>query len=319
MCVLVWCCSCSSCYNIVSLLVLVCCCFLSQSHIPGSDLYAAPSSDPDNEDQQEQQQQQTSLTAEEPDNKQLDGLTNTVNTGINTGVNHQYVDSYMGGMEGLGAAEGVKDDAHPHGQSEDLTTTNSTTVGVTPTNNNNHTSRQTVPVPKVEIKLFVGRLPKQMTEGELEPLFGQYGSVVETVIIRDKASGQHKGSAFIKMGSITEADKAIRSLHNIKVVDNQLGPIQVKYANGEAERLGLPVENSNPGIDIGKLFVGSLPRGVTEQQVRDIFEPYGVIEETVLMKDPGTGQTKGCAFVKYAFKENAIYAIKSLNGVVSCV
>lgn len=118
------------------------------------------------------------------------------------------------------------------------------------------------------------------------------------------------------MGSLTEADKAIRMLHNIKVVDNQLGPIQVKYANGEAERLGLPVENANPGVDIGKLFVGSLPRGVNEQQVRDIFEQYGSIEEIVLMKDAGTGQTKGCAFVKFSYKENAINAIKNLNGQV---
>lgn len=156
-----------------------------------------------------------------------------------------------------------------------------------------------------------------MAEGELEPLFCSYGDVLEAVIIRDKASGTHKGSAFVKMASLTAADKAIRALHNIKVVDNQLGPIQVKYANGEAERLGLPVENANPGIDVGKLFVGSLPRGVQEQQVRDIFEPFGTIEEIVLLKDAGSGQTKGCAFVKFAYKENAIFAIKTLNGVVS--
>lgn len=167
---------------------------------------------------------------------------------------------------------------------------------------------------KVEVKLFIGRLPRTIDESELTPMFTPFGQVVETVIIRDKVTGMHKGSAFVKMASLTEADAAVRALHNIKVVDPQLGPIQVKYANGEAERLGLSTESAQAGSDLGKLFVGSLPRSVTEQEVRQVFEPYGRIDEVVLMKDASTGQPKGCAFVKFAYKEMAIHAIKALHG-----
>lgn len=171
---------------------------------------------------------------------------------------------------------------------------------------------------KIEVKLFIGRLPRTIDEATLTTLFSSFGSVAETVIIRDKASGQHKGSAFIKMASITEADAAIRALHNSKVIDPQLGPILVKYANGEPERLGLSsTDSSQPGNDVGKLFVGSLTRSLGEQEVRRMFEPYGRIDEVVLMKDPGTSQSRGCAFVKYAFKEDAINAIKAMHGIVT--
>lgn len=170
---------------------------------------------------------------------------------------------------------------------------------------------------QVEVKLFVGRLPRTIDEATLTPLFSPFGRVMETVIIRDKASGVHKGSAFIKMASITEADAAVRALHNVKVLDPQFGPIQVKYANGEPERLGLSVDSAQAGQDLGKLFVGSVARNMTEQDVRQIFEPYGKIEEVVVLKDPGTKQSRGCAFVKFAYKEQALQAIKALHGVVT--
>lgn len=171
---------------------------------------------------------------------------------------------------------------------------------------------------KVEVKLFVGRLPRTMDEATLTAMFTPFGAAVETVIIRDKGTGQHKGSAFIKMASITDADAAIRALHNIKVVDPQLGPILVKYANGEPERLGLSsTDSGQPGTDLGKLFVGSLGRSLVEDDVRRMFEPFGRIEEIVLMKDPGTSQSKGCAFVKFQYKEDAINAIKAMHGIVT--
>jgi CUG-BP- and ETR3-like factor len=174
-----------------------------------------------------------------------------------------------------------------------------------------------VTVNKVEVKLFVGRLPRSYEEASLTELFSPFGTVVETVIIRDKTSGQHKGSGFVKMASITDADAAIRSLHNIKIVDPQSGPILVKYANGEPERLGLSsTDSAQPGTDLGKLFVGSLGRFLSDEQVRRLFEPYGTIEEIILMKDPSTNQSRGCAFVKFTYKEHAINAIKALHGIV---
>lgn len=43
-------------------------------------------------------------------------------------------------------------------------------------------------------KLFVGQIPKNMTEDDLMPLFQQYGSIIELAVIREKMSGAHKGT-----------------------------------------------------------------------------------------------------------------------------
>lgn len=56
--------------------------------------------------------------------------------------------------------------------------------------------------PPVEIKLFIGRVPQSMEEDGLRPVFEEFGEVREVIIIRDKTSGKHKNSAFVKMGEM---------------------------------------------------------------------------------------------------------------------
>lgn len=61
-----------------------------------------------------------------------------------------------------------------------------------------------------------------------------------------------------------------------------------------------------------KLFVGMLSKKFTENDVRNMFSVYGVIEECSVLRD-STGKSKACAFVTFASKQYAINAIKSLH------
>mmetsp|Transcript_23700 Transcript_23700/g.58593 ORF Transcript_23700/g.58593 Transcript_23700/m.58593 type:complete len:534 (-) Transcript_23700:41-1642(-) len=170
--------------------------------------------------------------------------------------------------------------------------------------------------PPVEVKLFVGRVPRTMNEDTLRVIFSAYGDITDVAIIRDRETQAHKGCAFVRYASITSADAAVRALNNIKVLDQSLGPLTIKYAVGEHERLGLPLDNALPGVDQAKLFVGSLPKTTTESDIQRVFEEHGTIEEVFIMRD-NLKQSKGCAFVKFAYKEQAFYAIQQLNGKVT--
>lgn len=46
-----------------------------------------------------------------------------------------------------------------------------------------------------------------------------------------------------------------------------------------------------------KLYVGSLHFNITEEMLRGIFEPFGKIEEILLMKDHESGRSKGFGFI----------------------
>ncbi len=66
-------------------------------------------------------------------------------------------------------------------------------------------------------KLYVGNLPYETGENELQELFGQFGAVESARVVRDKATGQARGFAFVEMTTDEEAQRAISGLSGHQV------------------------------------------------------------------------------------------------------
>src|SRR5438552_3935600 len=58
-------------------------------------------------------------------------------------------------------------------------------------------------------KLYVGNLPFNTTENELQELFSQAGAVQEVMLMQDKFTGKSRGFAFVTMGSDQNAQENI--------------------------------------------------------------------------------------------------------------
>ena len=61
-------------------------------------------------------------------------------------------------------------------------------------------------------KLYVGNLPYETTESDLHTLFEGVGPVSTINIVRDRATGQARGFAFVEMGDAEGARRAIAEL-----------------------------------------------------------------------------------------------------------
>jgi cold-inducible RNA-binding protein len=100
------------------------------------------------------------------------------------------------------------------------------------------------------MKIFVGNLSFDITEGELEAEFSNYGEVESVIIPSDKLSGRPKGFAFVEMGSQTEAETAIAEL-NGKTLNNRT--IVVNESR--------PREDNRSGSFFGNRRSGGFPSG----------------------------------------------------------
>ena len=61
-------------------------------------------------------------------------------------------------------------------------------------------------------KLYVGNLPYEATESDLQALFEGSGQVASINIVRDRATGQARGFAFVEMSDAESATRAISEL-----------------------------------------------------------------------------------------------------------
>lgn len=52
--------------------------------------------------------------------------------------------------------------------------------------------------------------------------------------------------------------------------------------------------------DQGKLFIGGISWETTEEKLKDYFEAYGAVLQTVIMRDKLTGKPRGFGFVVFA-------------------
>jgi RNA recognition motif-containing protein len=63
-------------------------------------------------------------------------------------------------------------------------------------------------------KLYVGNLPYQTTEEDLQQLFSQAGAVETVRVMRDQATGRARGFAFVEMATEADAQNAVDTLHD---------------------------------------------------------------------------------------------------------
>lgn len=62
-------------------------------------------------------------------------------------------------------------------------------------------------------KLFVGNLPYNTTENDLQDHFAQAGTVMTVNIMLDRATGRSRGFAFVEMATQEEANNAVAMFH----------------------------------------------------------------------------------------------------------
>jgi RNA recognition motif-containing protein len=65
---------------------------------------------------------------------------------------------------------------------------------------------------------------------------------------------------------------------------------------------------------VKKLYVGNLSFDVTQNQLQDMFAPYGSVQSAQLISDRETGRSKGFGFVEMSSDKEAEAAISGMNG-----
>ena len=87
----------------------------------------------------------------------------------------------------------------------------------------------------IGLKLYVGNLPYETNEQDLQELFAQAGNVETVTVMRDRDTGRARGFAFVEMSSDDEAQNAITKLN-----DQQFGGrrLTVNEARPQVPRSG---------------------------------------------------------------------------------
>jgi len=152
--------------------------------------------------------------------------------------------------------------------------------------------------------LIVNYLPQGMTQEEIRSLFSSLGDVESCKLIRDKTTGtgQSLGYGFVNYKEPESAEKAINTLNGLRL---QNKTIKVSFARPSSE-----------SIKGANLYISSLPKSMTQQELELLFNSSGRIITSRILYDTNTGLSKGVGFIRFDQRCEAERAIKQLNGTI---
>ncbi|CAB4391159.1 unnamed protein product [Rhizophagus irregularis] len=161
--------------------------------------------------------------------------------------------------------------------------------------------------------VFVMQLAARLRSRELADFFATVGKVRDAKIIADRISRRSKGVGYVEFYDEESVPKAL-ALTGQKLLGI---PVIVQLTEAEKNRQArLAEQAASHATDIAyhRLYVGSVHFNLTEDDLRQVFEPFGPLEFVNLHKDPETGRSRGFAFIQYKNPEDAKQALEKMNG-----
>lgn len=160
--------------------------------------------------------------------------------------------------------------------------------------------------------IFIRNLDPSIEESDLYDIFVKYGDIVSCKIPTGK-NDQPKGYGYVQFVESEAAQNAIKELSGAKLKDKVI--FITLHIPKEKRLNNIPnCDNSSSSQkDFTSVYVSNLSINF-EKELQDLFDPYGCIRSTKLIKDKN-GIPKGFAFVNYETHEQAQLAIDRLNGI----
>ena len=143
-------------------------------------------------------------------------------------------------------------------------------------------------------KLFLGGLTKTTTTDMLFETFGQFGQVVDAVVM--ERNGHPRGFGFV---TFKEKSSINACLAAGVTIDGR--EVDLKRAVPEEDMVFCP----------SKVFVGGLSQSIDKQALKQHFEAFGEVKDAVVMIDRQTGRSRGFGFVRFATSEGVEAALQT--------
>jgi len=153
------------------------------------------------------------------------------------------------------------------------------------------------PQPGAGHEVFCGKIPKDVFEDELIPLFEKCGVIWDLRLMMDPITGLNRGYAFVTFTDKSSAQEAVKQLDNYEIKPNKRLKVNVSVANL-------------------RLFVGNIPKSKSKEEIR---EEFGKLTENLIdviiynVADDAKKKNRGFAFLEYDSHKSASVAKRKLG------
>ncbi|TVU11134.1 hypothetical protein EJB05_44700 [Eragrostis curvula] len=161
-------------------------------------------------------------------------------------------------------------------------------------------------------KLYVGNIPRTVTNEQLRDMFAEHGTVERAEVMYDKYTNRSRRFGFVTMSTAEEANAAVEALNGTEVGDRK---IKVNVTESFLPNIDRSAPEPEPVfVDSQyKVYVGNLAKTVTTDVLKNFFSEKGKILSATVSRVPGTSKSKGYGFVTFSSEGEVEAAVATFN------
>ncbi|XVF74483.1 hypothetical protein PTKIN_Ptkin13bG0114000 [Pterospermum kingtungense] len=164
--------------------------------------------------------------------------------------------------------------------------------------------------------LYVKNLADGITEDLLEERFSRYGKVCSVVIMKD-VNGSSRGFGFVNFQSPDDAKKAMEAMNGEQLGSKNLFVGRAQKKAERTEQLNNKYKDvfncRSEKLKASNLYVKNLNLFIDDIKLKQLFGRFGQITSARVMRHE-SGVSKGFGFVCFSSPEEAMAALRGLNG-----
>ncbi|KAI8873812.1 RNA-binding domain-containing protein [Ramicandelaber brevisporus] len=182
-------------------------------------------------------------------------------------------------------------------------------------------------------RIYVGQVAYTLNEQQLRALFSQFGPPVSVHLATStsdnqqshqqshqqqssSSSAQHRGYAFVEYEVPEAADLAIQHMNGQTIAGRALKVGRTK----KYDEVMHSSHSQLPEPSTSRIYISNVHENLTEEQLREIVQPFGEVEQCILLPDltstaGADERNRGYGFVEYREQNTATQIASVLNGM----
>lgn len=149
---------------------------------------------------------------------------------------------------------------------------------------------------------------KTLTADELRTVFQKHGEIEDVFLVKDRATGESKGTAYVKFVKTSQAALAQEALHGT-VVGSEPRPLRVLISDPKGKSLNYDVNDDNSR---NRLFV-VLPSGAGEKELKEAFCHFEGYDTSFVVRESQANTLKGFGYVQFTKASFAALAMENCD------
>lgn len=168
--------------------------------------------------------------------------------------------------------------------------------------------------------IYVKNLPLDVTKDKLDEMFGKHGKITSSMLATAE-DGKSRGFGFVNFETPEQAQDAVNALNNLQMGDKTLFVARAQKREERERELRerfekLRVERVSKFQQGLNLYVKNFPDDWDDKRLRDEFAKFGSVTSARVMRDQGTGKSKGFGFVSFSAQDEVTKAVTGMNNTM---